>query len=79
MVDKIYTPNTIVIETPFFITNRNMGAFFSSPPEGSDIIPPNKTFHGSDVLWISEQKAPSIFKEYYSALTFKPLVEQLFF
>lgn len=63
MNTKVYVDGTIVIKTPFF-RYLDAGCFFPSPPKGVEIIVPNDEIDG--YLIVTEDSAPSFFKQYYA-------------
>ena len=65
MNEKVFVDGSIVIKTPFF-KYQNAGCLYSYPPEGAEIIIPNDEIDGYRCLIITEEKAPSFFKEYYA-------------
>lgn len=66
---KIYVNGGIAIHTPFFC-HRNVGAKYDTPPEGSETIECNDVLDGQPCLSITDEKAPSIFNEYYAKTFF---------
>ena len=66
MGKKIYVDGGIVVTTPYF-SPINAGAYFDTPPEGSEVIEPNKKSEdGYEYLEISDDNPQSIFNEYYA-------------
>lgn len=63
MNTKVYVDGTIVIKTPFF-RYLDAGALYPTPPEGAEIIAPNDKI--DRCLIITEDSAPSFFKQYYA-------------
>lgn len=61
----VYVEGHILIKTPYF-KYFNAGCYFSEPPQGAEIITPNDEINGEKVLIITDEKAPSFFKEYYA-------------
>ncbi|MDD6472217.1 MAG: hypothetical protein PUF62_04175 [Bacteroidales bacterium] len=69
MNTKVYVEGGILIMTPYF-KYKNAGALYAEPPKGSEIITPKQNVEGNPCLVISEEKAPSFFKEYYAKTFF---------
>lgn len=63
MNTKVYVDGSIVIKTPFF-RYLDAGCLLPSPPEGAEIIAPNDEINR--YLIITEDSAPSFFKQYYA-------------
>ena len=66
---KIYVNGGIVIETPFFC-HGNVGCLYTTPPEGSEKMECNDEVKGQPSIVVTEEKAPSIFNEYYAKTFF---------
>ncbi len=69
MNTKVYVEGGILINTPYF-KYESGGALYSEPPKKSETIKPNDIIEGGPCLVISEEKAPSFFKEYYAKTFF---------
>lgn len=69
MNTKVYVDGGIVITTPYF-KYEGGGSLYTTPPEGAEIIIPKDTIEGKACLIISENEAPSFFKEYYAKTFF---------
>ncbi|MBD5256664.1 MAG: hypothetical protein HDS50_03405 [Bacteroides sp.] len=65
MNTKVYVNGCILIKTPFFKYSAG-GCYYEYPPDGADIINPDSVVDGHKCLVITEDKAPSFFKEYYA-------------
>jgi len=62
----IYVDGGILIKTPYF-KSPNSGAYYDIPPEGAEILKPNKVNeNGYEYLEISDDYPQSIFNEYYA-------------
>lgn len=69
MNTKVYVDGGILIMTPFF-KYEDGGALHKIPPQGAEILIPQDKIEGNPCLIITEEKAPSIFKEYYAKTFF---------
>lgn len=65
MNTKVYVDGGIVIKTPFF-RYLDGGCLYPKPPKGAEIINTNSEIDGYKCLIITEDSAPSIFKQYYA-------------
>lgn len=71
---KIYVNGGIAIMTPFF-RYQNVEALYGTPPEGSEQIECDSQIEGEPCILIEENKAPSIFNDYYAKTFFSTLYE----
>ena len=69
---KIYVNGGVVIDTPFFCY-KNAGCLYADPPEGAEIIECDEEIDAAPCIKITEEKAPSIFNEYYAKTFFSTL------
>ena len=69
MNTKVYVDGGILIITPFF-KYENAIALYKTPPVGAEIFIPQDKIENEPCLIITEEKAPSIFKEYYAKTFF---------
>lgn len=66
---KIYVNGGIVVETSFFC-HGNVGCLYTTPPEGSEKMECDDEVKGQPCIVVTEEKAPSIFNEYYAKTFF---------
>lgn len=71
---KIYVKGGIAIYTPFFCY-KNAGAGYKEPPAGAEIMECDDEIDGCPCIKITEEKAPSIFNEYYTKTFFSTLYQ----
>lgn len=69
MKKLVYVNGGVAILTPFF-RYRDAGARFEMPEDPSDIIEPDEEINGRPCIIITEEKAPTLFKEYYAKTFF---------
>jgi len=74
MNTKIYVNGGILIKTPFF-KYSNAGCLYDNPPSGAEMIEADSIVDGVPCIVITEQNAPSFFKEYYAKTFFTTYYE----
>lgn len=71
---KIYVNGGIAIHTPYFCY-RNAGVHYNEPPAGAEILECDEEVDGCPCINITEEKAPSIFNEYYAKTFFSTIYQ----
>lgn len=75
MNNKVFVDGTILVKTPFF-KYSNPGCLYSIFPKDAEIIIPDDEIEGHKLLIISEDHAPSFFKEYNASGNFTVICER---